>query len=637
MKVERKWPKPVLVNQQKPHPFYQKRVEELLQKIGRDIPCLKQELLQEKGSSESLPYLKWEESFAPSGICLSLMLLGKYRLGAGSFFYDMVSRWLIPFTRLNIGLFFSSDFTLPGRVQEPFTIAELVIHFSEEKILKQAKQSWKTLETELKLGVVCAYHASRILEFKSLSPDGKTARIQEKIASLMRGREENFDRGIFSQMQRFLVTCREDFKVSRDSHHISRIISILYLVQKTLAQKRKEASNERHLVLKLLKTKLYLPKKEKQVLGILVGLNLLGDYEVFEQEHLMSAISTHLPGTRAIENSFLMDKAADKRAQTLYLEIEKENQQEFSLEEIQRLRKHLPESLKGSIERLMHPIFMPRNEEEILKNIMALSRQLKYIKDLPQVIISFEQQRQEELHFTVIFLRILRPKELPAVKILEKIPSNYKLRIDRTRKLGTLRRRYAKEAVVFRLALASEKYLRRDRSIDLYKAREDVLAILQNSFGEVRDYNGGMILRETQVLKALKASLGILGKKHELLLEKFFYSLFPVEMRSVLEIEPIKQLFLLFLQAIEKEKKGINTLPKAYYKEEAKRAMVLIFTDSLQLKKLLSESMSLLQIPSYQLISFSIEAQKVQGYLLLSDGKEKKTLFFQTIEKALRF
>ncbi len=629
MKIEKNLPKPVLANQRKPLPFYQKNVEELLSKIWP-------ELSSGKDFIESLPFLKWEETDS-SGISLSITLFCKYRLGAGSFFYDMIGRWLTPFKRLNIDLFFSSDFTLPGFSEEPFTIAELVIHFTEKAVFEEAKKSWKTLETEIKLGASSAYHASRILEFKSLSPDRKTAMIQEKIASLMQNRNEGFDRGIFSQMQKFLVNCRDDFKVNRDSHHISRIISILYLIQKTLDQKRKEAPNERHFVLKLLKTKLHFPSQDRQVLGVLVGLNLLGDYEVFEQEHLMNAISSYLPGVKVVENSFLMDRGIDKKGQTLYIEIEKESKQEFSLEEIQKLRKHLPEYLKGSIERLMHPIFMPRNEEEILKNIMSLSGQLKYVKDLPQVIISFDEQKQEELNFTVIFLRILKPKEEPAAKILERLPSQYKLRVDRTRKLGTLRRRYAKEAVVFRIAMPSANYLRRDRSIDLYKARQDVLSLLQSSFGEVRDYNGGMILKEAQVLNGLKASLGILGKKHELLLEKFFYSLFPVEMRSVLEVEPIKQFFLLFLQSIQKEKKGVLTHPKAYYKEESKRALALVFTDSLQLKKHLSESMASLQVPSYQLVSFSIDSQKVHGYLLLSDIKEKKNRFFQTIEKALRF
>ena len=40
----------------------------------------------------------------------------------------------------------------------------------------------------------------------------------------------------------------------------------------------------------------------------------------------------------------------------------------------------LPDQIKEHIEQLTHPIFMPRNEEEVLRNIMALSRQLRYVE-----------------------------------------------------------------------------------------------------------------------------------------------------------------------------------------------------------------------------------------------------------------
>ncbi|WP_194846796.1 hypothetical protein [Candidatus Neptunochlamydia vexilliferae] len=100
-------------------------------------------------------------------------------------------------------------------------------------------------------------------------------------------------------------------------------------------------------------------------------------------------------------------------------------------------------------------------------------------------------------------------------------------KIDRIKQLGTLRKKYPKEAAVFKVELPNAPFLREDRSIDLYKARQAILKKLQATFGEVRDFNGGMISRQDVVFKGLEKVLGDVGKKEGLLLENFFHSLFP--------------------------------------------------------------------------------------------------------------
>ena len=118
---------------------------------------------------------------------------------------------------------------------------------------------------------------ARILEFKGLSTDGKTAMIQEKIGSLIQSHSKDFDQGIFSQMQQFLVTCREDFKKVRDYHHISRIISNLYSLRNSLKQNVEVLPPiSTTVILKFLKTDLTSAQKEKPVLGILAGSEFFG-------------------------------------------------------------------------------------------------------------------------------------------------------------------------------------------------------------------------------------------------------------------------------------------------------------------------------------------------------------------------
>ena len=75
---------------------------------------------------------------------------------------------------------------------------------------------------------------------------------------------------------------------------------------------------------------------------------------------------------------------------------------------------------------------------------------------------------------------------------------------DHTKNVGTLRKKYQKEVTVFRVKLPKEGFLRRDHTIDLYKARQTVVGELSLVVGEFRDFNGGMITKQNELLSSLK-------------------------------------------------------------------------------------------------------------------------------------
>lgn len=545
---------------------------------------------------------------APSAF--SVLLLCKYRLNACNFFYDMVSRWLLPQKRVNVELFFASDVRLPHLSDDLLCVAEIVIHLKSAQDVEAVRRNLQGIETEIRLGVVSNYHARRILEFKGLSADGKTAMIQEKIGSLIQSHSKDFDHGIFSQMQHFLVGVREDFKTSRDYHHISRIISNLHSLRKFIQQNVGVYPNKRHVIFKFLKTKLTpSAQKERPVLGILAGLNFLQEHEVFETSHLIGAIQKNLPSVHLVEGSAFVERG-EKMLQTLYLEIEKKDGTDFAMEEIQLLKVSLPDQIKGCIERLTHPIFMPRNEEEVLRNIMSLSRQLRYASDMPQIIISFDEQKGKDLCFSVILVRVISENAPTLQDLFEFKKSPLKYISDRVRRVGQLRRKYVKEATVFRTVISSDPFIRADHSVDLYKAREAVLKEVSHVVGPIRDYNGGMIYKLGESLKSLKAALG----KHTdpILLEKFFYSIVPIEMRSGLETEPLKQFFLTLMAAMK-----TDSLQK---KIESTRAYFVAPKKKQTLE---------LNIAPHKLVSFSMDVHgsPYVGYMVLTDEKgEQKEL-----------
>ena len=340
------------------------------------------ELLKEFQSM--LPIFKWSE-WEQSLNNISLFLLTSYRHNAVKFFYEMISRWLLPGRRLNISSFFATDFMLPELTSELYTISEVVISLEFLQEIELVRGHLPIIESEIKLGLVSVYHANRILEIKGLSADEKTSLIQERIASLFERRPKDFDYDIFSQMQHFLVMCGEEFKAARSYSHMTRIIYIFYLFHKMLSDQSEKTPEHRFVFVKLSKTHLHLPLGVKKVLGVFVGLNFLNDNEMFEQRHLSRVLETLLSDIRLFEESYFASSLKDMKIQMLYLEVEKSNGGDFSLEDMRWLRMKLPDEVRNGVEKLKRPVFMPRNEEEVMRNIITLSQQLRYPKDLPQV------------------------------------------------------------------------------------------------------------------------------------------------------------------------------------------------------------------------------------------------------------
>jgi hypothetical protein len=621
---------------------YKEGVRELLVKVlpkevfcqnGRDPSTLLQrkEFLQNQ-----LPLLVWSE-FSPAPCLLSIVLLTKYRKNVGNFFYDIISRWLIPQKNVQVEMFFASDFRFPELSEEAFTVAEILVRLESEEEIQKVQGQIKSLETEIRLGVVSEAHANQILEFKGLSSDRKILLIQGKIGSLIRSHSKDFGQNIFSHMQHFLVTCKEEFKATRDYHHISRIISVLYLLRKLIKQKMEKLPHRRHVFVKFLKTKLQDQGRERTVLGILVGLNFLNDHEIFEKIHLIKALKQYLPNIVPVENSFFIDRNNKNSIATVYVEIEKTDHAEFTIEEVQKLKGDLPETLKSHVGYLMHPIFMPRNEEEVVRNMLTLSQQLKYINDIPQVIISFDQQTGVELSFTVIVLRILGSKSLPVQQTFNSSNSSLKLVVDRVKKIGYLRRKYVKEATIFRAIVSSTDYLREDHTIDLSKARQAILAEMTLIFGEVRDYNGGMIYKQNESYQFLKSLVGEEGVKNERLLEQFFYAIQPVEMAVISKQESLKNLFFMLLNTIKREQQRIQKRTDWLFKQEPKAIFAIIPLYDLSQKREISDGIESLHLLSSEIASFYLKQEETfyLGYMYFSDDIAKQKQFLKTIQQAI--
>jgi len=498
---------------------------------------------EHRGLFESkLPFFQW--SFQEG--TLFLYFVCRHRLNISKFFYEIIHRWLLPGRRVNETFFFSSNFKWPEVGPHLYCLAEMMVRVDQEKDFKQVEHNLRIIETEIRLGMVSVYHASRLLEAHFLTTQKKHGIIQEKISQLLQRYPEEIDYDIFGELQYFIVMSKEEFKILRSPHHLSRLVILFYLFRKSIEKERGRLVERRHIRLKLAEVELDLPWGMKKVLGICIGLNLLRPNELFEERHFVRALQNGMPGITAVADSFFVNEGTGDGIQTLYLEIEKENQASFTREEMSHLRVFLPEELKRVVEVPLNSLFMPRNEEEILRHMVTLAGELRFVKDPPQLILTFDEQREQSLYFTLILARLVLSDTLSIQSLIEKEDSSLNYIPDRVKRVGMLRKRYPKEVTVFRVKLSSGPFLRDDHSVDLFKARQSIVQELKKIMGEVRDYMGGMIAKQVELLDSLRRLIGIENRANQRLLESLFHTIYPIEARSVLSPQQINRMFLLW-------------------------------------------------------------------------------------------
>lgn len=507
-----------------------------------------------------LPLLFWNNpDRAPCTLCVSLLCQAEFIHGVGRYVCDSLSQWLIPGKFLNICSVRSLKFRFISSPDHHFFFHQVLIDIENDQQLAQLKINRDAIEKEVRLSILAVRRARNILSIKKLSPEQKRAMIEESLDTIsrpLRSVDNNifdqmqnfwvhissedkikklreqfspyideqpkfFDRDIFHEIKHSILLLNDKFAGIKDLRHASRLISYQYLFRKTLMRLCLDSPEERHLSLKLIKN------AHSHTIGIVGAMNVLRENELFEERHILEAISHCLPSVRKVENSFILDRRSHDPVRFFYLEIEKTDGSAFSLAELVILKKNLPHEFKESVESILHPVLMPRNEEEIMRNILLLSQQLKYLNDLPQVIISFNAQTEEQLQFTVILLRVLREDEPPLKDIFAKSGGGLVLEDLEVKRVGLLRKRYPKEANVFKVSLDKKQFLRKDYTIDLFKARQWVSLELNTIFNGIRDFNGGILSKQQEVFQELRSLVADTSSDKDFLLENFFYSITP--------------------------------------------------------------------------------------------------------------
>jgi len=613
--------------------YLQKHKQSLLRRANK---VFGRELATQEDLAKKLPLVKWRGvNEAPGAFSLFLLCSSDWNRKTVLFIEEMLTSWLVPNKQLKLLSSRNLDFQLPYW-KNPLFFIELLIHIPDEKTLQAIQKQLPGIADGLKLGALSSTHAKHILEMKRLSLAGNTSFIYDSVAELIRRYPKRFSHDIFREIQHFLAHCRKDFRQIRDHRHMCRIICAHYIFQKALEKDVKLFPHSRHLYLKLMHTHLHYPFGLKKVLGIAICLNSLQDYESFELRHILKAIQQLIPHVRSPQDSYYSHRNEENHLLTVYLEVEKTKGGDFTLDEIRSLKKELPNELKNSIEYLSPSLFIPRNEEELIRNIINLSQELRFVRDLPQAIISFQDQHNDVLRFNVVLLRILNKNSRNLSKLSRLLPTNVHFIPERVANVGYLRKKYIKEANVFSLEVENQLFLRKNHSVDLVKARQYVVKAVEKMVGNFRDYNGGFLLKQNEQLEAIKETLGEQGRQNAFLLENLFYSLTPSIMQTYIAPEKGKMLCSLFLETLEIEIPNHDECLKKTRIEHDTLA-ITIKTSHPEIKEKLTGALKQLEIDSLQLAVASVEVDRMhyQCYLYLNPSQEQADQFLNVIDRTV--
>lgn len=602
-------------------------------------------------------------------ISIATLCKAKYTQEVGRFICDYFSKWLMPGKSLTLSHVHSAEIRFCEFRKSTFFFHEMFIHIDSEEQLKHIQGNLPDLIRELKLNILTVYHARRVLSTKSLTEEQKKIIIQENISELLdipsKGYNHNlfeqmqhflikasseekikqirnelspllrlkpqiFERDLFNEIQRFILPTRKEFLLERKLSHVKRVLAYAYLLRKRAAYAFDTNPAARFAVTKVLRTSIKQKDEERKVVGILVGLNYSSESEIFDERHLLAAIHSIIPEAAPVENSSIHNKREYTGTRIIYLEIEKEN--DFTCEELNGLQKNLTAKVLSRVESFTNSIFMPRNEEEIMRNILTLSSQLKFPTDIPQVMINYQYQKDNHLVFTVLLARIEHP-DLPLIKKCSNPDGSIFINDKEEKLVGLVRKKFRKKAYTLEICCKKTAYLRSDFSLDLTRARKNIFNFICGAFGEVRDFNGGMIAKVNEVLVELKRGLLQSNFSDDYILENFFYSFVPRFMQCLIPAAALKHSFTFLQEALEHDfNKSIYYIKTITWE---RYFIITVATINQSFKEFIEEKVSNLDFdPSSLAISYTnIHDVPVLSYILnFSDPQQSETLMKTLVE-----
>lgn len=439
------------------------------------------------------------------------------------------------------------------------------------------------------------------------------------------------DESIINDLILFYSLAKKKFLDHREFYHLTRLVLSIYHTRRKLLSASSLFSSTRDIVVRWIPTKLIFPFSLKPVLGCLIGFNLLDRCELFDEETILTSLQKHFPQFHFVKESYYSHTFQNENIRTCYFEIEKKDGVPFSHEERKFIVNNFKEKLKNSIQKLIPSMFMKLNQEEVYKNILILSQEITSINDLPQVNITLDQHNGKEIVFHITLVQISPFHRFSFKERILGCP----IILDRILPVRHLEGHQV-EASLFRLLVPYETSLiRSDGSLDFYAARQKVTQLLTGAIGEFRDYNGGLLVKQQELLFSFKQNLSYEAMQDPELIETFFHALVPLEKQALLDPAILSTLFTHYLK--HRAEKIANGFSFKIYRDTL-RTFILVRSNDSSITEVIStvvhNHLSLTKDWAYNILENSEEM--CFNCALLHPSSNQTELFVIALEKALQ-
>ena len=581
---------------------------------------------------ESLPIVKWDETSSSGTLVISLLCLTNPHVSIDVLFPEFLKQKVIPGKTASILSFNHMYFHHTHFPEKSIFIGEVHLSLGSLQDSLLGFDNLPLVVQELKMLLNTSVKAtlfslSKDLAFSSL----QSTSLKSQLLKLIQKFPYVIDATIFDEMNRLLALSSSEFLSHRNIDHLRRLVSSFYVFRKRVFKSMTQEGEQNHFEVRFIPTMLSFPFCVKPVLGCVIVFGPLKEHEILEEKHILYAVQKIFPAVHFVKGSWYSYEYKEERIKSYYVELEKHDHLPFTSAERKKLLEGIKEQLKYCIEKLVPALFMVRNEEEVFKNTLTLRKEITSVQDLPQVMITLDHQTSTDIVFTVLWVRVRREGMAPLQTLLK--PSF--LRFEKSQVIGFLRKKHPIEGYVFQIKIPREpSLLRSDLSLNFYLAREKATSILTEAFGEFRDYNGGIISKQLEMLSRLKQACACVWGIDGGLIDDFFYSLSPIEKQVTLSYAHLKLLLDLFLKAIRYELKDRFDYFMETFEQGASTFLVLKFNERLLKEPLdsIADTLSPYLVKSELVIGGVF----VRAYIYENNNLKSENSFYGLVSNAIK-
>ncbi|QVL57379.1 MAG: peptide ABC transporter substrate-binding protein [Simkaniaceae bacterium] len=370
--------------------------------------------------------------------------------------------------------------------------------------------------------------------------------VRKELYCLYHEQEEGFDESLQRDLDFWLLTFRKEFFTRRYPEYIAKIIVHSNELIRTLEWQISINSKKRHLTLVVTPSLMISPFSSKAIIGCLLGIQLDSSSEMISRNEVQEALDACSMGFELLD-SFYKHNPYSSSIHIFYFEMGYQENDAINSINLSLFEKMFLKQIETRIQVLVPPLFMQRNEEEVMRNLLILRRETSSIQDIPQVIIFYDNHTHQEITFTILLVRVKKSVDSSVLDLLRLSKENEEYIEGQVYFLGNFSEESIIDGNVFQIRLKNiSRFQRKNSSIDYNLSRKKITEYLQISLGEVRDYNGGMFLKQDERLKELKESFPEATNNYPEILENFFYSIWPIEKQATLPLELFSAFFKLF-------------------------------------------------------------------------------------------